>query len=323
MEDTEKTHYTTDDKVNASLAPPNTVPLTAVDDDEPRFDKIKANPVSMKVKAALGASAVVAAGVLYYLLTNSPLNTENQSEISIPSFMTKAVAVEQPVQLPQPVQTTEPQSTVKFIDPYVSKNSEIELFATEPPGDTANTETTSGNDAIVITPQEETQTVQVEPSQHVRLDNTHEIKILTDKIIQLEQKQATTSLASQTSIELQQRATTRLTALLTKLEQLNRHLATIEAEKQVAIHQAKQKSAVIRTVKPQIPKQITRNKAPLKAKLVGLDMWGGDRFAQIEYEGSIQLVAQNEMVGDWKIVEIEDNSVRLKNKHGDTYELTK
>lgn len=123
-----------------------------------------------------------------------------------------------------------------------------------------------------------------------------------------------------TSLELQGQAKTRLTGLLKSLDSLSSQIQQEEKSKAVVRSKPKQTSPKV-TQKP----AKTEKKTPIKPsniKLLGIDLWAGERFAQIEYNKELQLVAINESVGEWRVISIATTKVTLKNKQGDLIELT-
>lgn len=132
-----------------------------------------------------------------------------------------------------------------------------------------------------------------------------------------------------TSLELQGQAKAKLEGLLKSLDSLLMQVQIQEEEEETAVKLSASHSKSKRNIPTAATKTaITAKTKPIKPstppniKLFGVDLWAGERFAQIEYNKELQLVALNESVGEWRVIDIASTKVTLKNKHGDLIELT-
>tara|TARA_R110001606_G_C15404703_1_gene654240 strand:+ start:31781 stop:32695 length:915 start_codon:yes stop_codon:yes gene_type:complete len=280
-----------------------------INDDEPKFNAIKASPVPLKVKIILGAAVILVAGSMYFTLKSS-LTSATPEEV---------VVVEEgdaPF-LPQEIGSPEIKigESDNVIDLFESNTIEIA-------GDSASSdaeESSSTNDIIIRPPEDDALPNDLSNTQE--LNTSIEIDILSSKIKEIEERDTKRTHAVKTSIEIQEQVLQRLATLMSKLDGLNLKLKTIsnQAELPMKTSFVSQQKKVTTRAQPKPAK----SQAPTNAKLVGTDLWGGDRFAQIDYKGTIHLLALGETIEDWRISAISENSVTLQNNNGDSYELTK
>ena len=280
-----------------------------INDDEPKFNAITASPVPLKVKIILGAAVILVAGSMYFTLKSSLTSAAPEEVVVVEEG-------EAPF-LPQEIGSPEIKigESDNVIDLFESNTIKIA-------GDSASSdadESSSTNDIIIHPPEDDALPNDLSNTQE--LNTSIEIDILSSKIKEIEERDTKRTHAVKTSIEIQEQALQRLATLMSKLDGLNLKLKTIsnQAELPMKTSFVPQQKKVITRAQPKPAK----SQAPPNAKLVGTDLWGGDRFVQIDYKGTIHLLALGETIEDWSISAISENSVTLQNNNGDSYELTK
>ena len=237
---------------------------------------------------------------------------DKEDEPKIP----KAAPVGQGSELPPPAPSSDTKINVLDTPSNDTKDASLKMPAPE-----------SGNtsDAIVIRPPAS------KPAPIAKTENIENSKpymALKSRLDELQSEQETHINIVKSGMELQSQGITKLNSLLGKLDNLTRELNTLAA-------QTKQVEAKAHT-HHHTAKAISRNSHTLSTKheskpkdhladttLLGIDIWGGERFAQIEYQGKIHLLAVNEFIDNWRVVTINSENVTLKNNTGETVELTK
>lgn len=298
------------DKQEESLVEPSTLDdlktssaideLDSTDEDEPNFKTIKANAVPLRLKLIIGCITVVVGVAMYSSISQSFEPKETLVLKAQPDFISPEV----------PLNPTDTNISIESVSDITDglQNNEIDLFALGSPDKPVQ--------QIALDNQKEFESsdIVIRPP----LDNpNNEITILKSKLAELEERDIQQAQAVTTSIEIQSLSQNRLEALVSRLDNLNAKLEKVtKSEKsRAALSKAK--------AKPTDIKQNSPKKIYLDAKLLGMDMWGGDRFAQINFKGTITLLAINESMGDWTVIDLKENSVTLRNKNGETHELTR
>lgn len=155
-----------------------------------------------------------------------------------------------------------------------------------------------------------------------------EKKILSERIVLLSSVSQEQTKAATVSAEMQHKAARELRYLAAELAVLNAELKALNANSssttKAEVRQPAKKKAQRTTTKKYKKAKPSVKKAQWSARLIGIDNWGGERFAQIEYKGVIHLLAKNETLGDWTVIRIENSKVtifnRKENVKGELYE---
>lgn len=271
--------------------------LESVGEDEPNFSTIKASAIPIRLKLIIGCIAVAVGVAMYYSISQSFEPRELLEINEQPEF------IDPEIPLYQPDTNLRIESTVDISNSV--QNSEIDLFALGSPATPVQQDTLDNREDI------ETSDIVIRP----QLDShNNEITILKSKLAELEERDTQQAQVVSTSIEIQSLSQNRLEALVTRLDNLNAKLDKATKSAKSRTIQAK--------VKPTPINQNLSKKTYLDAKLIGMDMWGGDRFAQINFKGTITLLTINESMGEWTVINLKENSVTLRNLNGETHELT-
>lgn len=134
-----------------------------------------------------------------------------------------------------------------------------------------------------------------------------------------------------TSMELQEQAKQKLSSLVEKLDTLSEKIKLAESKPATPVVSNKTRRVNQSQSERPARKQPARQRsAPKKqavrneisgTSLVGIDLWAGERFAQLEHKGSLHLLAVNESLGEWKVSSISSSKIVMQHKEGDIVEL--
>lgn len=304
-----------EDEAVEPMAQSGIEPTQHIVDDEPKFNTIKAQTIPLKYKLILIGAALVVTTAMYLTLKSSldspTKDMDFTSEVEAPFL--------------------QQEESTPNINIDSSVDAEIDLFNVGTTEDDVNAEDKISNDeslsnAIVISPPLEEE-IKPDQSSANGLDASIEIDILTSKINKLEERDTKRAEAVKTSIEIQTQSLNRLTGLMSKLDGLKVRLDTLTAQSKTSVkaiapvEKKKVVSASSRATQINQAKPLSRPMT-LQARLVGTDMWGGDRFAQIDYKGTIHLLGVGEAIDTWTITAIGNSQVTMQNKNGEINELT-
>ena len=212
--------------------------------------------------------------------------------------------------------------------PNLSETDEIALDLSEPEAQAAAElealEYEGESSAITIVPPAEPVNYSEQNQSETFVDDDLRIEVtqLSSRIDEIEAMQTERINVVKSGIDLQSQGIDELNKLVKSLDALKWEL---EALKTTSVVQPLPTPTKSKTVNPQQSKSKTAEKSADKAlelNLLGIDTWGGVRFAQIEYEGQIHLLATNESIGNWRIQTIAHNNVVVRNTEGESIELS-
>lgn len=181
---------------------------------------------------------------------------------------------------------------------------------------------------ITITPPAEP-VQQRQPLQQVTTID-HELRTdvnqLTNRIAEIEANESERITVIRSGIELHSQSLAKLNDLVASLASLKAELKQLKTAPAAAAPPRQPASTTTAAKKP-TPNQVSAPKPKATANapelnLVGVDTWGGERFAQIEYDGQIHLLASNEVIGKWRLHRIGKDTVTITNAEGESIELT-
>lgn len=129
-----------------------------------------------------------------------------------------------------------------------------------------------------------------------------------------------------TGIDMQTVSINRLNDLLKTLDGLKYELKqlsrSVPATKQKSAEHKPAPQPTNKTTAPQrqVKKARPRVESP-KLVLLGVDMWGGEEFAQLQHNKQIHLLAMNESINGWRVASISTNAVTVVNEEGESFEI--
>lgn len=190
--------------------------------------------------------------------------------------------------------------------------TEVDLLAIE-----------NDDNAIIITPPAESNLkAAIDNSETLHADLQDEVSQITSRLEEIEANESERITVVKSGIELHAQSVEKLNDLVRSLDGLKKELAALKAAptisntpKSSTIKPATQQAAPNAKAKP------AANSKTDELNLIGIDSWGGQRFAQIEYAGQIHLLASNEAIGSWRLVNIAKDSIVVKNQEGESFEL--
>ena len=193
----------------------------------------------------------------------------------------------------------------------VDGETEVDLIAIE-----------NDENAIVITPPAQSTESPISNSETLNADLQEEVSHITSRLAEIEAKESERITVVRSGIELHAQSVEKLNGLVRSLDGLKKELAALKtapvatSPKPASNKQATPQAAPNVQAKPTTPKKTN------ELNLIGIDSWGGERFAQIEYSGEIHLLASNETIGGWRLESIAKDSVVVKNQEGESFELS-
>lgn len=204
----------------------------------------------------------------------------------------------------------EPESTDLSIDVFLDS-----------PQNVSDIENVENNASIDILPA----TNEVAPTEKNDLDLLNEVSHLSSRLSELETTQSERNDSVKSSIELHSHSLDELNKLVRSLEDLKKELSSLKLAPlasppaPTAAPTPKSSLTVERTTaSTPTPKDLS----VVELSLLGIDTWGGERFAQIEYEGQIHLLSINEHIGSWRVENIAHDRVVVRDKKGELIEIT-
>ena len=280
----------------------------------------KSPPAWLKIVGLVGLVGVL--GTAAYMLESEPeYNVEPGLDITealserLPSQGTpddEIVLEEQPAPALEDEIVIDPSQVAS--EPMQSSDPEMDLLEAE-----------SMDNAITIVPPAEP--VVEEPVANPQFTDDalrQEVTLLTSRLDEIEASENERITVVKSGVELHAQSVEKLNALLNSLNSLKAELAALKTAPVNARPAATTnvQSRQTTTAKPSEAAKPDPKKEMDELKLLGVDTWGGERFAQIEYEGQIHLLATNEVIGDWRIDAIEKETVSVKNPKGERFELS-
>jgi hypothetical protein len=180
------------------------------------------------------------------------------------------------------------------------------------------------DNAIVITPPAQPNLQPpISNSETVNADLQDEVSQIASRLQEIEANESERITVVKSGIELHAQSVEKLNDLLRSLDGLKKELAALKAAPTTSSapkpsnnKPATQQAAPNAHAKPAI------NRKTDELNLIGIDSWGGQRFAQIEYAGEIHLLASNEEIGSWRLESISKDSIVVKNQEGESFELS-
>jgi hypothetical protein len=180
------------------------------------------------------------------------------------------------------------------------------------------------DNAIVITPPTQTNLQPpISNSETVNADLQDEVSQIASRLQEIEANESERITVVKSGIELHAQSVEKLNDLVRSLDGLKKELAALKAAptsssapKPSNNKPATQQPAPNAQAKPAV------NRKTDELNLIGIDSWGGQRFAQIEYAGEIHLLASNEEIGSWRLESISKDSIVVKNQEGESFELS-
>ena len=194
----------------------------------------------------------------------------------------------------------------------VDGETEVDLIAIE-----------NDESAIVITPPAQSSSESpISNSETLNADLQEEVSQISSRLDEIEANESERITVVRSGIELHAQSVEKLNDLVRSLDDLKKELAALKTApvatgpKPASNKQATPQAAPNIQAKPTIPNKTN------ELNLIGIDSWGGERFAQIEYSGEIHLLASNETIGGWRLESIAKDSVVVENQEGESFELS-
>lgn len=155
-------------------------------------------------------------------------------------------------------------------------------------------------------------------------DINEEVDLLSNRLKEIENRDADKITVIESGLELHEKSINKLNSLIGSLGTLKNELATLKAatlksNKQTQVSQSDRNKNQPESIQKNQPK--TRSRID-QLKLLGIDVWGGELFAQVEYKNQIHLLATNEMIGEWKVVSVSKERIMVRNQEGESFELS-
>lgn len=115
-----------------------------------------------------------------------------------------------------------------------------------------------------------------------------------------------------------------LDGLKAELKQLNSapQASTQKAVAHVASSSSNKSTQSTTAAQKQVKKYRSKVETP-ELVLLGVDLWGGEEFAQLQHNKQIHLLAKNESINGWRVASINSNSVTVVNEEGESFEIKK
>ncbi|HDY86058.1 MAG TPA: hypothetical protein ENI26_07820 [Methylophaga aminisulfidivorans] len=150
-----------------------------------------------------------------------------------------------------------------------------------------------------------------------------ELADLSTRLDTIEDKESDRIALVKSGMELHAESINKLNALVGSLKELKSELKALKREstKTNGVAQPSHLEAQKKLPKTDIPNKPNAISKTDQLKLLGIDSWGGEDYAQIEYKNEIHLLSTTEKIGKWKVMSIDDNSVMIKNEEGVSFEL--
>lgn len=179
-----------------------------------------------------------------------------------------------------------------------------------------------GDNAITITPrQDPSPEAAVTSSEFVKDELRQEVSQLTSRLAEIEASESERITVVKSGIELHAQSVEKLNVLVRSLEGLKKELSALKTAPVSAAAPATVRARQATPEKSNPQAKPVEPKEPHELSLLGIDTWGGERFAQIEFAGQIHLLASNESIGSWRLDSIAKDSVVVKNREGESFEL--
>ena len=179
------------------------------------------------------------------------------------------------------------------------------------------------DNAIVISPPAQTSLQPpIANSETVNADLQAEVSQITTRLEEIEANESERITVVRSGIELHAQSVEKLNDLVRSLDDLKKELAALKsAPVSNSTPKALNNKPTSAQAAPSLKAKPATNSKTDELNLIGIDSWGGQRFAQIEYAGEIHLLASNEAIGNWKLESIAKDSIVVKNQEGESFEL--
>lgn len=200
--------------------------------------------------------------------------------------------------------------------------SSVEPINEAQPGDMPDTDMMANtNNAITITPPADEPVMQ--SSEAVDTELREDVDSINSRLDEIEATQTDRINIVKTGIDLHTQSIDKLSKLVESLESLKAELAELKnAPTQPAPSTKRQPARTTEAQsKPSQNAEPVDDEQPSNIELVGIDSWGGERFAQIEYQEKIHLLAVNESIGEWRIESVDRQHITVTDKEGESFEL--
>ena len=206
-----------------------------------------------------------------------------------------------------------PSNNIDMSAQQIEGQNDIDLIAME-----------NEDNAIVITPPN-TSSFQnpISNSETLSADLQDEVSQIASRLQEIEANESERITVVKSGIELHAQSVEKLNQLVHSLDNLKKELAALKAAPStIPAPKPSNNKPAIQQASPssQVRSAVSRKTDELN--LIGIDSWGGQRFAQIEYAGEIHLLASNEEIGSWRVETISKESIVVKNQEGESFELS-